>query len=83
VLNTKVISAFWLIHLGMFTAAAQSNAKPADSLADTKKWDVSIDMVSRYVWRGQLSGDNMAVQPAFNYACTDKITFMAWATTNF
>lgn len=50
----------------------------------TKKWDASVDVFSRYIWRGQTLGGNFpALQPAFNYCVTQKWTVGVWATTNF
>lgn len=70
--------------LGIFTAQGQEHNNPADSLTAEKKWDVSLDILSRYIWRGQSWGSNtIAVQPAFNYAISQKWTVGVWATTNF
>ncbi|MEO8235090.1 MAG: hypothetical protein ABI549_06710 [Flavobacterium sp.] len=49
-----------------------------------KKWDISLDIASRYIWRGQsYGGNNIVLQPAINYVVTKKITLGFWATTNF
>ena len=68
---------------------AQISESVSDSIQtseteDTKRWDVALDLVSRYIWRGQSWGGNfMAAQPSFNYAITKKLTIGTWATTNF
>lgn len=57
-----------------------------DTIAHDKerKWDASLDIANRYVWRGQSYGENnIVIQPALNYAINKKLTFGFWATTNF
>ncbi len=45
---------------------------------------LNLDIVSRYVWRGQCwGGDYVAVQPTIEYRATPKFTLGFWATTNF
>ncbi len=49
-----------------------------------KKLSLTVDVVSRYLWRGQCwGGDYIAVQPTIEYAVTPKLTLGFWATTNF
>ena len=56
---------------------------PADSTA-TKRWEIGIDLVSRYIWRGQTWGGNfVAAQPSVTFLVTDKFSIGTWATTNF
>jgi hypothetical protein len=68
-----------------FTAFAQQTNPITDSMAtDEKKLTITVDIVSRYIWRGQGWGGNFpAFQPSVNYAITDKWSIGAWATTNF
>lgn len=56
-----------------------------DSIDSTqKKWDINIDIVSMYLWRGQSWGGRYtAVQPSFNYAVSKRWSVGVWATTNF
>ncbi len=56
----------------------------ADSIKSGKRWDIEVDLASRYIWRGQSWGGNYAVvQPSFNYGITKKLSVGIWATTNF
>ena len=49
-----------------------------------KKLSLKLDIVSRYLWRGQCwGGDYVAVQPTIEYKVTSKLTLGFWATTNF
>jgi hypothetical protein len=56
-----------------------------DSIAEAdRKLFLNLDIVSRYLWRGQCwGGDYVAVQPTIEYAVTPKFTLGFWATTNF
>lgn len=75
-----------IILLFFFNCFSQDNNPVTDTifLEKEKKWDASLDIVSRYIWRGQSYGGNsIALQPAINYTITNKLTFGFWATTNF
>jgi hypothetical protein len=49
-----------------------------------KKIVLNVDVVSRYLWRGQCwGGDYVAIQPSIEYAVLPKLTLGVWATTNF
>ncbi|WP_026712965.1 TorF family putative porin [Flavobacterium daejeonense] len=55
-----------------------------DTLLKEKKLSLNVDIVSRYLWRGQCWGGNyMAVQPSAEYAITSGLSIGSWATTNF
>jgi Bacterial protein of unknown function (Gcw_chp) len=65
---------------------SQQELIKGDSLNNEKekKLELSIDFVSRYLWRGQSWGGNYnAVQPTIEYALTPKLTLGFWGTTNF
>ena len=65
---------------------AQENQSKSDTLSvdKEKKLSLTVDIVSRYLWRGQSWGGNyVAVQPTIEYAVTPKLTLGFWATTNF
>jgi hypothetical protein len=54
------------------------------SVEKEKKLELTLDIVSRYLWRGQCWGGNyIAVQPTIEYAVTPKLSIGLWATTNF
>jgi Bacterial protein of unknown function (Gcw_chp) len=54
------------------------------STANENKLELKVDIVSRYLWRGQCwGGDYVAVQPTIGYALTPKFSLGLWATTNF
>ena len=42
------------------------------------EFDVGADVVSRYVWRGSLADDNVAVQPSLSYTAGD-LELGAWS----
>lgn len=54
-----------------------------DSISE-KKISIVVDVVNRYIWRGQSWGGNYAViQPNIEYKISNKCTFGTWATHNF
>jgi len=54
------------------------------SLEKQKKVTIKVDLVSRYLWRGQCwGGDYFAIQPTIEYAITSKLTSGFWGTSNF
>lgn len=66
------------------------NAQENKSIKDTiktnneKKLSLGIDIVNRYVWRGQVSGgEYITYQPNVEYAFTKNFSLGIWATTNF
>lgn len=65
---------------------SQENTITKDSISqeNDKKLSLNLDIVNRYLWRGQCWGGNyVAVQPTIEYAVTPKLTLGFWATTNF
>ncbi|MCF6132607.1 TorF family putative porin [Flavobacterium wongokense] len=65
---------------------SQENETVADTtnLEVEKKLELNLDIVSRYLWRGQCWGGNyVAVQPTIEYAFTPKFSLGFWGTTNF
>ena len=65
---------------------AQNEVVPHDSIPKNKesKFEFRLDILNRYLWRGQCwGGDYAVVQPTITYAVTDKITVGFWATSNF
>lgn len=80
------ISLFVLLFLSGSTLWSQSTKvlQDAPQPDETGKFELSIDLISRYLWRGQCwGGDYVAVQPTINFAATDKFTIGFWATSNF
>lgn len=64
----------------------QDNSMVVDTAKVEKehKLELKVDLVSRYLWRGQCwGGDYVAVQPSIEYAITPQLTLGCWATTNF
>ena len=77
----KLLSVLFSVH-----AFAQQIKIETDTILPEKqhKLELNLDIVSRYIWRGQSWGGNyMAVQPAVNYQYSEKLTLGFWATTNF
>jgi hypothetical protein len=65
---------------------SQEGQLKTDSISSEKEKKISLklDVVSRYLWRGQCwGGDYVALQPTIEYAITSKLTLGFWATTNF
>lgn len=61
-------------------------AQETDTLSVEKerKLELHLDIVSRYLWRGQCwGGDYVAIQPTIEYAVTSRFSLGFWATTNF
>jgi len=68
------------------TMFSQENKIQNDTLSNEneKKLSINLDIISRYLWRGQCwGGDYVAVQPTIEYAISPKFSFGFWATTNF
>ena len=75
-----------------FTASAQqslilrdtTDSSAVTDTSKTRRWDVAVDVISRYIWRGQSWGGNyLTAQPSFNYAISERLSSGVWATTNF
>lgn len=65
---------------------SQKNNSTPDSLnvENKEKFELSLDIVSRYLWRGQCwGGDYIAVQPEVTYEVVPNLVLGFWATTNF
>ncbi len=65
---------------------AQENTTAVDSVAleVEKRLYLNLDVVSRYLWRGQCwGGEYVALQPTIEYELAPKFTLGFWATTNF
>lgn len=66
--------------------SAQENKSVKDSIKtyNEKNLFLGIDIVNRYVWRGQVSGGEfITFQPTVEYAFTNNFSLGIWATTNF
>lgn len=54
------------------------------SIDEDKKLSIDLDIVSRYLWRGQSWGGNyIAIQPTIEYEVVPNLIVGIWATTNF
>ncbi|OCB72977.1 hypothetical protein SAMN05192550_0710 [Flavobacterium glycines] len=72
-----------MLSLSVFGFSQEKKLKE-DTIVEEKKLSITIDLVSRYLWRGQCWGGNYAaVQPSAEYAVTPKLAIGTWATTNF
>ena len=68
------------------TVFSQQIVSAKDTLTAEKKpkLEFNLDLLSRYIWRGQSwGGDYFVVQPTINYTITNKFTVGFWATSNF
>lgn len=81
----KIVKAGFLGLLLLVSVVGFSQKEQVtDSVLIEKKLSLNVDIVSRYLWRGQCWGGNyMAVQPSAEYAITSRLSIGSWATTNF
>jgi hypothetical protein len=83
----KIKKGLLVLTLGLasFAAFSQQTQKLKDTAAvEEKKLHLNVDLVSRYLWRGQCWGGNYAaIQPTIEYTVLPKLTIGTWATTNF
>ncbi|MFN3754377.1 hypothetical protein [Flavobacterium sp.] len=84
-MSYKVIVALLFFSLVIIPSFSQEKLTVTDSITkEEKKLSLNLDIVSRYLWRGQCwGGDYVAIQPTVEYAVTPKLTLGFWATTNF
>ena len=77
----------FVVWFGLLSASCFSQEEVVnDSISQEKekKLSLNLDIVSRYLWRGQCwGGDYVAVQPTIEYTVNSKLTLGFWATTNF
>lgn len=75
---------FYLFFLNVFAQEAINDSIVTDSIVKEKKLKFKLDVMSRYIWRGQSwGGDYVALQPTIEYSANKKLTVGVWATTNF
>lgn len=81
----KETIAVFFFCLTSITSFSQETDVVSDSIAeDEKRLSLNLDIVNRYLWRGQCwGGDYVAVQPTIEYKITPKFTLGFWGTTNF
>jgi hypothetical protein len=81
----SAIVALLFFGLVSISAFSQEISAPTDSIAETeKRLSLNLDIVNRYLWRGQCwGGDYVALQPTIEFRVTPKFTLGFWATTNF
>ncbi len=89
--NQKSISCLLFFMISSF-ALSQEIGKKKDtiikkdtiSLSKEHKLTFTLDLLNRYIWRGQSWGGNYAViQPTIEYSPSEKWTVGVWGTTNF
>lgn len=77
----------FLLLLCLSTSAFSQETKAGTDTINVekeRKFKFSVDLVNRYLWRGQCWGGNYAaVQPSIDYRVTPKLTLGFWGTTNF
>jgi hypothetical protein len=78
-----ILFLFTIISTAVFSQESEIK-KDTTSVEKEKRLELNVDIVSRYLWRGQCWGGNYtAVQPAIEYAVTPKFSLGLWGTTNF
>ncbi|MFE3847509.1 hypothetical protein ACFX5D_05965 [Flavobacterium sp. LB3P45] len=74
-----IILAFMLTSTVTFAQEIVSDTSKVE-----KKWDINLDIASRYIWRGQSWGGNYPVAQLYgNYNVNDKFSVGFWTTHNF
>lgn len=77
----KVILIFALM---LSSSMIFAQEKASDTAKVEKKWDINLDIASRYIWRGQSWGGNYPVAQLYgNYNVSDKFSVGFWGTHNF
>lgn len=75
---------FSLFFLNAFSQEKVDNSTKTDSIVNDKKLKVKLDVLSRYIWRGQSwGGDYVVFQPTIEYKFNKKILLGFWGTSNF
>ena len=81
--SNRIISVLILV-LVTLVGFSQEKQQSNDTVVEGKKLAFNVDVVSRYLWRGQCWGGNyFAVQPSIEYNVVPKLILGVWATTNF
>jgi len=89
--NQNLFCCLLFLMLSTFSLSQEVGAKKDSisqkdtiSLAKEHKLTFTLELLSRYIWRGQSWGGNYAVfQPTIEYSPSKKLTFGAWGSTNF
>ena len=82
----KILRKIWILILGLLSICGFSQQKQQlkDTPDDEKKLSLNVDVVNRYLWRGQCWGGNYpAIQPSVEYAVLPGLSLGFWGTTNF
>ncbi|WP_157499491.1 hypothetical protein [Flavobacterium commune] len=75
-----------VLMLGLFSLIgfSQETQQQNDTIVKDKKLFLNIDIINRYLWRGQCWGGNYtAIQPTVEYEVVPKLSLGFWGTTNF
>lgn len=78
----KKAAFIFIVMMVTTTLFAQETVR--DTLKSDKKWDINLDIASRYIWRGQSWGGKYPVAQLYgNYKLSDKFAVGFWSTHNF
>ncbi len=81
--NLLIASIFTFFYTSLFFSQSTTTSTETLASESIKKWSVSVDVFTRYLWRGQCwGGDYAVVQPTLEYAITPKLTVGIWGTSN-
>jgi hypothetical protein len=73
-----------ILALMLTSSIALAQETVTDTSKVEKKWDINLDLASRYIWRGQSWGGNYPVAQLYgNFNFNDKFSAGIWTTTNF
>lgn len=80
----KIGKEILVLIFGLYSSISFSqNQQQLKGKVEEKKIELNLDIVSRYLWRGQCWGGNyVALQPSIEYAVAPKWLVGIWATTN-
>lgn len=83
-MRQKAFLFLWFVFFCEAMIAQSSTTTDTITAEKESKWHLTLDLASRYLWRGQCWGGNYAVvQPTIQYQLFKKLSLGTWATTNF
>lgn len=75
---------FGLFFLNALAQEGLQKSGATDTIVNDKKLNVKLEVLSRYIWRGQSwGGDYVVFQPTIEFALGKKGLLGVWGTTNF
>lgn len=84
-MKAKVLGlCFSFFFLNALAQEGIENTSRKDAVVSDKKLKIKLDVLSRYIWRGQSwGGDYVVFQPNIEYTLGEKVVLGVWGTSNF